>query len=86
MTIWTAVTMKDIVYDEMAGKGIAYSVLNANQTIVNGTEPRLISTTNTGWMLGTGWILFAFSQVMNFIFEILCRTLDLVLRVVLICN
>ena len=60
--------MTDIVYDEMAGKGIAYSVLNVNQTIVNGTEPRLISTTNTGWMLGTGWILFAFSQVMNFIF------------------
>ena len=60
--------MKDIVYDEMAGKGIAYSVLNSTQTIVNGTEPRLISTTNTGWMLGTGWILFAFSQVMNFLF------------------
>ena len=68
LTIWTAVTMKDIVYDEMAGKGIAFSVLNVNQTIVNGTEPRLISTTNTGWMLGTGWILFAFSQVFNFIF------------------
>merc|ERR1712032_1140392 len=43
---------------------------NQTQTIVNGTEikTRTISTSNTGWMLGTGWILFVFSQVMNFIF------------------
>ena len=68
MTIWTAVTMTDIVYDEEAGKGIAYSALNGTQTTGNGTETRLISTTNTGWMLGTGWILFAFSQILNFIF------------------
>ena len=60
--------MKDIEYDEKAGRGIACSALNGTQTIVNGTETRLISTTNTGWMLGTGWILFAFSQILNFIF------------------
>ena len=61
MTIWTAVSMTDI--DVETGR-------NQSQTIVNGTEPetRPISTTNTGWMLGTGWILFVFSQVMNFIF------------------
>ena len=60
--------MKDIEYDEKAGRGIACSALNGTQTIVNGTETRLISTTNTGWMLGIGWILFAFSQILNFIF------------------
>ena len=58
MTIWTAVTMTDIVYEEEAGKGIAYFALNGTQTTGNGTQTRLIYTTNTGWMLGTGWILF----------------------------
>ena len=70
MTILTAVTMTDIEYDEETNRDISCS--NQTQTIIigNGTKPetRTISTTNTGWMLGTGWILFAFSQVMNFIF------------------
>ena len=64
MTIWTAVTMTDI--DVRTCRDFS----NQSQTIVNGTETetRIISTTNMGWMLGTGWILFVFSQVMNFIF------------------
>ena len=67
MTIWTAVAMTDI--DVKTGRDIKFS----DQTQINPgngteTETRNISTTNTGWMLGTGWILFVFSQVMNFIF------------------
>ena len=64
MTIWTAVTMTDI--DVETGRDFS----NQTQTIGNGTETetRPISTTNTGWMLGTGWILFVLSQVLNFIF------------------
>ena len=68
MTILTAVTMTDIEYDEETNRDISCS--NQTQIIGNGIKPetRPISTTNTGWMLGTGWILFVFSQVMNFIF------------------
>ena len=62
MTIWTAVTMTDI--DVETGRDFS----NQTQTFSNGTETRNISTTNTGWMLGTGWILFIFSQVLNLIF------------------
>ena len=62
MTIWAGVTMTDI--DEETGRDCS----NQTQTFSNGTETRNISTTNTGWMLGTGWILFIFSQVLNLIF------------------
>ena len=57
--------MTDIEYNMETASSIACSALN--QTIGN-EETRLISTVNTGWMLGTGWILFALSQVLNFIF------------------
>ena len=55
MTIWTAVTMTDIEYDAEAGTGIPFPGLNVTQTIGNGSETRLISTTDTGRMLGAGW-------------------------------
>merc|ERR1711971_692125 len=55
-------------YDEDTNRDISCS--NQTQIIGNVIKPetRPIPTTNTGWMLGTGWILFVFSQVMNFIF------------------
>ena len=68
MTIWTAVTMTDIDYDAEAGTGIPIPGLNVTQTIGNGTELRLISTTDTARMLGAGWLLYICSIVFNFIF------------------
>ena len=68
LTIWTALTMTDIEYDEMAGRGIPFPGLNVTQTIGNGTETRLISTTDTWRMMGAGWLLYIFSIVFNFIF------------------
>ena len=64
-------TMTDIVYDEEAGKGIAYSALNGTQTTENGTEPRLISTANTGWMLGAGWLFFLASLLLNLVYYLI---------------
>ena len=57
MTIWTALNMTDIEYE--------YETVPLNNIHA---KTRPISKTTTGWMLGTGWILFAFSQVLNFIF------------------
>ena len=71
MTIWTAVTMTDIEYDVEAGRGIPFPGLNVTQTISNGTEPRLISTMDTGRMLGAGWLLYLASLIFNFIFYIM---------------
>ena len=71
MTIWTAVTMTDIVYDEEAGKGIAYSALNDTQTTGNETGTRLISTANTGWMLGAGWLFFLASLLLNLVYYLI---------------
>ena len=68
MTIWTALTMTDIEYDAEAGTGIPIPGLNVTQTIGNGTETRLISTTDTGRMLGAGWLLYLASLIFNFIF------------------
>ena len=68
MTIWTAVTMTDIEYDAEARAGIPIPGLNVTQTIGNGTETRLISTTDTGRMLGAGWVLYLFSIGLNYIF------------------
>ena len=61
-------TMKDIAYDVEAGTGIPIPGLNVTQTIGNGTETRLISTTDTGRMLGAGWLLYLASLILNFIF------------------
>ena len=63
--------MKDIEYDEKAGRDIACSALNGTQTIVNGLETRLISTTNTGWMLGTGWLFFLASLLLNLVYYLI---------------
>ena len=71
MTIWTAVTMTDIVYEEEAGKGIAYSALNDTQTTGNETGTRLISTANTGWMLGAGWLFYLASFLLNLLYYML---------------
>ena len=60
--------MTDIEYDAEAGTGIPIPGLNVTQTIGNGTEPRLISTTDTGRMLGAGWLLYLASLIFNFIF------------------
>ena len=60
--------MTDIEYDAEARAGIPISGLNVTQTIGNGTEPRLISTTDTGRMLGAGWLLYLASLILNFIF------------------
>ena len=61
-------TMTDIEYDVETGTGIPIPGLNVTQTIGNGTETRLISTTDTGRMLGAGWVLYLFSIGLNFIF------------------
>ena len=68
MTIWTAMTMTDIEYDVETGTGIPIPGLNVTQTIGNGTEHRLISTTDTGRMLWAGWLLYLASLILNFIF------------------
>ena len=53
LTIWTAVTMKDI---------------EVNLSIGEITVPHLITTGDTGRMLGAGWLLYLFSLILNFIF------------------
>ena len=65
MTIWTAVAMKDFDYETETGRGIPIPGLNITQNIGNGTEPRLISTTVTGRMLGAGWLLYLASLILN---------------------
>ena len=60
--------MTDIEYDAEARTGIPIPGLNVTQTIGNGTELRLISTTDTGRMLGAGWLLYLASLILNFIF------------------
>ena len=60
--------MTDIEYDVEAGAGIPFPGLNVTQTIGNGTELRLISTRDTGLMLGAGWLLYLASLIFNFIF------------------
>jgi len=69
LTIWTAVTMTDIEYNMETASNIACSALNL--TIVNGTETRLISTTNTGWMLGSGWLFFLASLLLNLVYYLI---------------
>ena len=68
LTIWTAVTMTDIVYDEKSGTGIACSALNVTQTIGNGTGTRTITTADTGWMLGAGWLFYLASFLLNLLY------------------
>ena len=68
LTIWTAVTMTDIVYDEKSGTGIACSALNVTQTISNGIGTRTITTANTSWMLGAGWIFYLASSLLNLLY------------------
>ena len=63
--------MTDIEYDVEAGAGIPIPGLNVTQTIGNGTETRLISTTDTGRMLGAGWLLYLASIIFNFIFYLM---------------
>ena len=69
LTIWTAVNMTDIRFDEEARRGIGIGCpgLNVTQTLGNGTETRPITTADTGKMLLAGWLLFLFSQGFNFI-------------------
>ncbi len=62
-------TMTDIEYDAEAGTGIPIPGLNVTtQAIGNGSETRLISTTDTGRMLEAGWLLYLASLILNFIF------------------
>ena len=68
MTIWTAVNMTDIECTKDNGGGIVCSGLNVTQTIANGTETHIISTGDTGRMLGAGWLLYLFSLILNIIF------------------
>ena len=50
-------------YPQLTAQG-----LNVTQNIGNGTELRLISTTDTGRMMGAGWLLYLVSLIFNFIF------------------
>ena len=61
--------MTDIEYDEKTAMSIACSALN--QTIVNETETRTISTTNTCLMMGTGWLFFLASHLLNLIYYLI---------------
>ena len=63
--------MTDIVYDEKSGTGIACSALNVTQTIVNGTGTRTITTADTGWMLGAGWLFYLASFLLNLLYYML---------------
>ena len=60
--------MTDVEYDVETGRGIPIPGLNVTQTNGNGTDLRLISTTDTGRMLGAGWVLYLFSIGLNYIF------------------
>ena len=60
--------MTDIEYNVETGRGIPIPGLIVTQTIGNGSEPRLISSTDTGRMLGAGWLLYLASLILNFIF------------------
>ena len=60
--------MTDIEYDEASARGIPCPALNVTETNSTDTSTRTITTVNTGWMLGAGWLLFLASQIMNFIF------------------
>ena len=60
--------MTDAEYDVEAGRGIPIPGLNVTQTIGNGTETRLISTTDTGRMIWVGWLLYLASLILNYIF------------------
>ena len=60
--------MTDIDYDAEAGAGIPFPGLNVTQTIDNGTETRLISTTDTGRILWAGWLLYLASLIFNYVF------------------
>ena len=68
MTIWTAVTMIDIECAKENGGSIVCSGLNVTQTIANGTETHIISTGDTGRMLGAGWLFYLCSLILNYIF------------------
>ena len=60
--------MTDIVYDEKSGTGIACSAFNVTQTIGNGTGTRTITTADTGWMLGAGWLFYLASFLLNLLY------------------
>ena len=63
--------MTDIEYDEETARARSIACSALNQTIGNGTETRLISTTNTGWMLGTGWLFFLASLLLNLVYYLI---------------
>ena len=69
LTIWTAVNMTDIRFDEEARRGIGIGCpgLNVTQAVGNGTAPHPITTADTGKMLGAGWLLYLASLILNFI-------------------
>ena len=60
--------MTDIEYNMETASSIACSALN--QTIGN-EETRLISTVNTGWMLGAGWLFFLASLLLNLVYYLI---------------
>ena len=60
--------MTDIVYDEKSGTGIACSALNVTQTIGNETGTRTITTADTGWLLGAGWLFYLASMLLNLLY------------------
>ena len=71
LTIWTAVAMTDIEYDKETARARSIACSALNQTIGNGTETRLISTANTGWMLGAGWLFFVASLLLNLVYYLI---------------
>ena len=60
--------MTDIEYNMETASSIACSALN--QTIGN-EETRRISTVNTGWMLGAGWLFFQASLLLNLVYYLI---------------
>ena len=89
MTIWTALTMTDIEYDAEAGTGIPIPGLNVTtQAIGNGSETRLISTTDTGRMLHyglVGWLNQKKKKFSFFLIKITISTWGKVISVRIHC-
>ena len=63
--------MTDIEYNKETARSITCSALNGTKSIVNETETRHISTVNTGWMLGAGWLFFLASLLLNLIYYLI---------------
>ena len=60
--------MTDIEYDVEARKDTPLPGFNDTKAIGNGTETRLISTTDTGRILWAGWLLYLASLIFNYVF------------------